>query len=151
MAFALAESIHANGREVIAACAKGFEMQGRVLAAAAPARGSLPFHTPGVIGVMGSTVAAAHLMKLNPPQLAHAFGVAASRCAGLSANTGSMVKCTHCGNVAAAGLEAAALAARGFTANPGIFDAPHACGDRGHPERRHGGEPHLSQAAGRLG
>jgi aconitate decarboxylase len=125
VAFALAESLHANGRAVIAACAKGFEMQCRVLAAAAPARGSLPFHTPGVIGVMGSTVAAAHLMKLNPSQLVHAFGAAASRCAGLPANTGSMVKCTHCGNAAAAGLEAAALTARGFTANPGIFDAPH--------------------------
>ena len=125
VAFALAESRHTGGREIIAACAKGFEMQGRVLVAADPKRGALPFHTPGVVGVMGSTVAAAHLMKLNPQQLAHALGIAASRCGGLSANTGSMVKCTHCGNVAAAGLEAAALAARGFTANPGIFDAPH--------------------------
>ena len=125
VAFALAESRHADGREIIAACAKGFEMQGRVLAAADPKRGSLPFHTPGVIGIMGSTVTAAHMMKLNPKQLAHAFGVAASRCSGLSANTGSMVKCTHCGNAAAAGAEAAALAARGFTANPDIFSAPH--------------------------
>ncbi len=125
VAFALAESRHADGREIIAACAKGFEMQGRVLAAADPKRGSLPFHTPGVIGVMGSTVAAAHLMKLNPQQLTHAFGVATSRCGGLSANTGSMVKCSHCGNAAAAGTEAAALAARGFTANLDIFSAPH--------------------------
>ncbi len=74
---------------------------------------------------MGSTVAAAHMMKLTPQQLTHAFGVATSRCAGLSANTGSMVKCTHCGNAAAAGAEASALAARGFTANPDIFGAPH--------------------------
>lgn len=125
VAFALAEVRHTDGREIIAACAKGFEMQGRVLAAADPKRGSLPFHTPGVIGVMGSTVAAAHLMKLTPQQLSHALGIAASRCAGLSANTGSMVKCTHCGNVAMAGLEAAAFAARGFTANPDIFGAPH--------------------------
>jgi aconitate decarboxylase len=99
-------------------------MQGRVLLAADTQRGSLPFHTPGVIGVMGSTVAAAHMTKLTPAQLTHAFGIAASRCGGLSANTGSMVKCTHCGNVAAAGVEAAGLAARGFTANPDIFAAP---------------------------
>ncbi|MBM3342840.1 MAG: MmgE/PrpD family protein [Betaproteobacteria bacterium] len=123
VAFALAEARQSDGREIIAACAKGFEMQGRVLAAADPKRGALPFHTPGVIGVMGATVAAAHLMKLTPEQLTHAMGIATSRCGGLSANTGSMVKCTHCGNVAAAGLEAAALAARGFTANPDIFGA----------------------------
>ncbi len=125
VAFALAESRHVDGREIIAACAKGFEMQGRVLLAADPKRGALPFHTPGVIGVMGSTVAAAHMMKLTPQQLTHAFGVAASRCGGLSANTASMVNCTHCANVAAAGVEAAGLAARGFTANPDIFDAAH--------------------------
>jgi aconitate decarboxylase len=123
VAFALAEARHTDGREIIAACAKGFEMQGRVLAAADPKRGALPFHTPGVIGVMGATVAAAHMMKLTAQQLAHAMGIAASRCAGLSANTGSMVKCTHCGHAAAAGVEAVALAARGFTANPDVFGA----------------------------
>ena len=124
VAFALGEALGASGREIITACAKGFEMQGRVLAAAAHARGSLPFHTPGVVGVTGSTAAASHLVGLDAGQLAHAFGIAASRCAGLSANTGSMVKCTHCGNAAAAGLEAARLAQRGFVANPNIFDAP---------------------------
>lgn len=124
-AFALAEARGAGGRDLLTACAKGFEMQGRVLLAADPARGSLQFHTPGIIGVMGSAVASAHLLRLDAQQLAHALGMAASRCGGLPANSGSMVKCTHCGNVAAAGLEAAMLAARGFTAHPGILDAPH--------------------------
>ncbi len=135
VAFAMGEAHGKSGRDIIAACAKGFEMQGRVLAAARPKRGSLQFHTPGVVGVMGSAVAAAHLLELNAQQLTHALGMAASRCAGLSANTGSMVKATHCGNVAAAGLEAASLAARGFTANPGIFDAPHGYVATFFPER----------------
>jgi aconitate decarboxylase len=121
----LAEARNAGGREIVAACAKGFEMQGRVLLAANPARGSLPFHTPGVIGIMGSTIAASHLLRLDAARTANALGIAASRCGGLPANTGSMVKCTHCGNVAAAGLEAAMLTARGFTAHPGILEAPH--------------------------
>jgi aconitate decarboxylase len=73
---------------------------------------------------MGSAAAAPHLLQLAPEPLAHAFGIAASRCGGLSANTGSMVKCTHCGNAAAGGLEAALMAARGYTAHPAIFDAP---------------------------
>ncbi len=125
VAFALAEARNAAGREIVAACAKGFEMQGRVLLAANPARGSLPFHTPGVIGIMGSTIAASHLLRLDAARTANALGMAASRCGGLPANTGSMVKCTHCGNVAAAGLEAAMLTARGFTAHPGILEASH--------------------------
>ena len=122
-AFALAEWLKADGRELIAACAKGFELQGRILHAANVERGQLPFHTPGVVGVMGSAAAASHLLKLDPAQLASALGIAASRCSGLSANTGSMVKCTHCGNAAAAGLEAGLLARRGFTAHPAIFEA----------------------------
>jgi 2-methylcitrate dehydratase PrpD len=123
VALALGEALGASGREIVTACAKGFEMQGRVLLASSHDRGALPFHTPGVVGVMGSAVAASHLLKLEPAQIQHALGIAASRCAGLSANTGSMVKCTHCGNVAQAGLEAALLAKRGFIANPGIFEA----------------------------
>ena len=123
-AFALGESIRASGREIVAACAKGFEMQGRVLLASSHDRGALPFHTPGVVGVMGSVVASSHLLKLDAAQIAHALGIATSRCSGLSANTGSMVKCTHCGNASSAGVEAALLAQRGFMANPRIFDAP---------------------------
>jgi aconitate decarboxylase len=122
-ALALAESLGATGRDVIAACAKGFELQGRVLLASSHDRGALPFHTPGVVGVMGSAAAASHLMRLNATELAHALGIAVSRCSGLSANTGSMVKCTHCGNAAAAGIEAALLARRGFEANPRIFES----------------------------
>ena len=125
VALALAEARGGDGRAVIAACAKGFEIQGRILAAAKPARGALPFHSPGVMGPMGSAVAAAHLLELDAAQFAHALGMASSRCAGLPANSGSMVKCTHCGNAAQAGLEAGLLAARGFTANPAIFEAKH--------------------------
>ncbi len=125
VALALGEAIRASGRDILTACAKGLEMQGRVLLASSHDRGALPFHTPGVVGVMGSTVAASHLLNLDATRLANALGIAASRCGGLSANTGSMVKCTHCGNVAAAGLEAALLSKRGFTAHPAILEAPH--------------------------
>ena len=72
---ALAEARGGSGRDVIAACAKGFEIQGRILAAAKPARGALPFHSPGVMGPMGSAVASAHMLKLDAAQLANALGM----------------------------------------------------------------------------
>lgn len=122
-AFALAEARGASGGDIVAACAKGFEIQGRVLVASAHDRGELPFHSPGVVGVMGSAVASGHVLRLDAEQLRHALGMAASRCSGLPANTGSMVKCTHCGYAAAGGVESAQMAARGFLANPGIFEA----------------------------
>ena len=49
---------------------------------------------------------------LDAKALANALGIAGSRCSGLHANIGSMVKCTHCGNAAASGVEAALLAKR---------------------------------------
>ncbi|MBI3800654.1 MAG: MmgE/PrpD family protein, partial [Deltaproteobacteria bacterium] len=123
---ALAEVENASGREVIAAFVKACELQGRVrLASQQYTPGKLTYHPPGVVGVMGSVVAAAHLLNFDQPQLQNALGIAASRAGGLMANVGTMTKATHCGWAAAAGLDAALLARRGFTGNPEIFEAPN--------------------------
>jgi aconitate decarboxylase len=45
------------------------------------------------------------------------------------ANVGTMTKATHCGWAAAAGLDAALLAGRGFTGNTEIFEAPNGYAD----------------------
>ena len=124
VAFALAEARSRDGRDVIAAVAKGMEIQSRLLFAAnqyEPER--LRFHPPGVAGVIGATVTAAHMLGLDADRLRHALGIAASRCGALMANVGTMVKAAHCGGAAAAGLEAALLAGRGFTANPDVIEA----------------------------
>ena len=124
VAFALAEWRELSGREIVAAVAKGLEIQGRLQYAADQyAPEALRFHPPGVAGVLGSAVVAAHLLGLDVDALRHALGIAASRAGSLLANVGSMTKCTHCGNAAAAGLEAALLAQRGFTANPDVLEA----------------------------
>ena len=124
VAFALAELNGATGREIIAAVAKGLEIQGRLQYAGdqfVPEQ--LLFHPPGVAGVLGSAIVASTLLGLDVNGMRHAFGIAASRAGSLLANVGSMTKCTHCGNAAASGLDAALLAQRGFTANPAIFEA----------------------------
>jgi aconitate decarboxylase len=123
---ALAEVEDAPGRAVITAFVKACEMQGRIrLASQQYTPGKLTYHPPGVVGVMGSAVAAAHLLDLNGQQLQNALGIAASRAGGLMANVGTMTKATHCGWAAAAGLDAALLARRGFTGNSEIFEAPN--------------------------
>lgn len=123
---ALAEMEGAPGREVITAFVKACEIQGRIrLASQQYAPGKLVYHPPGVVGVMGSAVAAAHLLNLDVSQLQNALGIAASRAGGLMANVGTMTKATHCGWAAAAGLDATLLASRGFTGNMGIIEAPN--------------------------
>jgi 2-methylcitrate dehydratase PrpD len=78
---------------------------------------------------MGSAVAAAHLLKLDQPQLQNALGIAASRAGGVMANVGTMAKATHCGWAGAAGLDAALLAKRGFTGNTEIFEVSNGYAD----------------------
>lgn len=121
---ALAEHRGASGREVLTALVKGVEMQGWIRRASGQFEAStLRFHPPGAAGPLGAAVAAAHLLKLDPGQIANAIGIAASRAGSLLANAGTMTKSTHCGHAAALGLELALLAARGFTANAAVFEA----------------------------
>jgi 2-methylcitrate dehydratase PrpD len=82
------------------------------------------FHPPGVVGPVGAAVASAMLLRLDAETVVHAVGIAASRAGGVLANVGSMTKALHCGGAAADGLEAALLAARGFTADRDALDGP---------------------------
>ena len=127
---ALGESIGAAGNDMLAALIKGIEAHGRIRVASRQYEPrALVFHPPGVAGPIGSAVAASHLLKLRPHQLRYAIGIAASRAGALIANIGTMTKCTHCGNGAAAGLDAALLAARGLNANPDVIEAPNGLAD----------------------
>ncbi len=127
---ALAETERATGQEVIAAFVKGCEVQGRIrLASQQYEPGHLKYHPPGVVGVMGSAVASAHLLTLDQQRLQNALGIAASRAGGVMANVGTMTKATHCGWAGSAGLEAALLAKRGFTGNMEILEAPNGYAD----------------------
>ncbi len=124
VAFALAEWRGASGAAIVTAVAKGLEIQGRLQYAGNQyVPEDLKFHPPGVAGALGSAIVAAELLGLDIERTQHALGMAASRAGSLLANVGSMTKCTHCGNAAAAGLDSALLAQRGFTANPDVLEA----------------------------
>ena len=118
---ALAENRQASGADIVTALITGFEVQGRIRVASAN-QGLSGFHPPGLVGVMGSAAAGAVMLGLDTQQTRMALGIAASRAGTVSANTGTMTKSTHCGNAGRMGLEAALLAARGFTANADIFE-----------------------------
>ena len=121
---ALAQTRQVTGRDIIAALVKGIEIQGWIRHAGhLYETGGVHFHPPGLVGPMGSAVAAGHVLGLDATQLANALGMASSRCAGMAANIGTMTKSTHCGQAAMLGLEAAMLASHGFTANPEPFES----------------------------
>jgi aconitate decarboxylase len=77
-----------------------------------------------VVGPLGSAVACGLLLGLDAARLTHAIGIAASRAGTILANVGSMTKALHCGEATASGLEAALLAARGFTADEDALSGP---------------------------
>jgi 2-methylcitrate dehydratase PrpD len=125
VALALGEAHGLSGREILAALVKGIEIQGWLREASGQfIPEQLQFHPPGLVGPMGAAVVASHLLKLDGSKLQHALGIAASRAGSVFSNAGTMTKSTHCGQAAALGLEAAMLAAQGFTGDAETFDSP---------------------------
>ena len=122
-ALALGELHHSSGRTIIAAYTLGWEIQGRLRAASAPATAP-GYHPPGLVGPLGGAAAASKAMGLDGQQTLMALGIAASRTGGLTANTGTMVKSTHPGNAARMGAEAAILAEMGYTASDEVLESP---------------------------
>jgi len=132
---ALAEATGASGRAVATALVKGIEIQGWIRQASGHTEYKVhTFHPPGMVGPIGAAVAAGHLLGLDAGRLAHAIGIATSRAGGLISNIGTMTKSSHCGYAGALGLEAAMLAAGGFTANVNAFDAPQGYAEAFLPE-----------------
>lgn len=119
---ALAEVNSSAGRDVVTAFAVGWEIQQRIAMAARKAD-SRPFHPPGIYGPPACAAGCAKLLGLDEQKTRVALGIGASRTGALFANNGTMTKCTHPGNSGRMGVEAALLAADGFTANDSIFEA----------------------------
>ncbi|MBI2205067.1 MAG: MmgE/PrpD family protein [Candidatus Rokubacteria bacterium] len=133
---ALAETRDVTGRDAITALAVAFEVQGRLRLGgfATEEMARIGFHPPGTVGPLGAAAAGAVLLGLDVQQTRWALGLAASRSGTLAANIGSMTKSSHCGNAGRMGLEAALLAAKGFTASEDVIEAPAGWARLFHPE-----------------
>jgi 2-methylcitrate dehydratase PrpD len=121
---ALAEAAGAPGQEFVTAFVAGFETECRLGALVIPGHYDAGWHATGTVGTFGAAAACARLLRLDAERFEQALGIAGAQAAGLKAMFGTMCKPLHAGKAAANGLLAASLAARGFTSNPAVVEAP---------------------------
>lgn len=119
-AVAVAELLGTSGAELATSVLVGYEVMGRLRGAVS---GRAGWHPTGVFGTFAAAAASARLLGLSPAEICSAFGIAASSASGIDGHEGTMTKAFHAGHAAQAGLEAAFLAAEGFTASDRAFDA----------------------------
>ena len=121
-ALAMAESLGANGRELITAIALAYEVQCRLCdAASIRARG----WDHVTYGAFSTALAAARLMKLDPEKTRHAVNIAGVACAAMrQARVGELShwKGVAFANAARHGVYSALLARAGMTGPAPIFE-----------------------------
>ena len=124
-ALAAAEMAGASGKDLIAACVAGYEIQIRLALALDPtdhyARG---FHPTATCGVFGAAAAAGRLLGMDADGIQSAFGIALSQAAGSMQflADGSWTKRSHVGQAASNGLICATMAAEGFKGPDAAFE-----------------------------
>lgn len=82
-AFALAESHHATGRDLIAAVAAGYEVLLRVGQSIYPSAVTRGFQSTAILGAIGSAAAVANLLRLDPMASKNALAIACNLGVGL--------------------------------------------------------------------
>lgn len=116
------ELADADGNGFLRAFAVGVEVLYRVGRSVFPTQYRRGFHSTAAVGPLGAAAAAGVLLDLDPDELRHAFGVAASSAGGLRKNFGTTTKPLHAGFAASAGLRATLLARAGATADRNILN-----------------------------
>jgi len=119
-----ADALGATGRQMVTAYAAGYEAWAELIRREPDHYHNHSWHPTGVFGPIAVAAACASLRGLDAATTAQALAIAASQCAGLIANFGSMTKPFHAGRAANAGLVAAALAQEGFTGSTDALEHP---------------------------
>ncbi len=117
-ALAVAERERASGSALLTAFVVGVEIEAKLGRALNPAHYETGWHATATLGVFGAAAASAKLLGLGLEPVTRALAIAASMSSGIKANFGTDCKPLHAGHAARCGVEAAHLAAAGFTANP---------------------------------
>ena len=113
-ALAAAEEVGCSAGEVRDAFLLGAEAACRIGMVLGRIHYQRGFHQTATAGAFGATLAAGRIYGLTPVQMRHALSLVATRASGLKSQFGTMGKPYNAGIAAANGVEAAALAKRGF-------------------------------------
>jgi len=138
---AMGEWQQSSGSDMLAAMAAGYELMGRLGAAMQPSHWDRGFHPTGTFGTFGCAAAASRLFELDEQHTVWALGIAGSQASGNQSfhTDGSLTMIFHAGHAARNGIEAAAIAAQGFTGPHTVFEDPRgflaAASDGARPER----------------
>lgn len=150
-ALAVGEAVGASPGRVLAAIVLGVDLVIRVGAAVNPSHRTRGFHPTATCNHFGAALAASYLLGSSIEQTVSAIGIAGSMAGGLYEfrQSGSMLMALHGGWPAHGGVQAAYLAANGFTGPSTVLEGPegflHAFADSANPEHlnRSPGEPWL--------
>src|SRR5687767_15939235 len=123
-ALAIGERQRVSGKQFLEAFLTGFEVECKIAEAIHPNHYKKGFHSSGTVGTFGAAAATAKLLRLDANATANMLSIAASLCAGIRVNFGTMTKPLHVGRAAQNGVLAAELAAAGFTGGTDGLDGP---------------------------
>ena len=129
-ALAVAERVGASGKSFLYSVVAGYETAIRIALSVSPEHRLKGYHTTATVGVFGSAMTAALLLKLDRQQMVNALGLAGTQSAGLFQflYDGSMAKRFHPGRSAQSGILAALLAEKGFTGPKEILEGSYGFG-----------------------
>lgn len=119
---ALSEHLARTGKDLVGAFSAGVDTECILGRYAGPAHYAKGWHATGTLGSFGAAAAAARLHGLSADDTARALGIAGTHAAGLKAQFGTMCKPLHAGHAAATGVQAAALASKGFESRNDILE-----------------------------
>lgn len=125
---ALGEKLKSSGKEILTAHVMGYECFGKLSYGARPYERTLRargYHPSAIWGTLAAAATAAKLLKLDVSKTRMALGLAGSQATGLTENFGTMTKGSHSGNAARAGVLAALLVQKGYTASQEIIEGAH--------------------------
>ncbi|HKT79738.1 MAG TPA: MmgE/PrpD family protein [Vicinamibacterales bacterium] len=121
--WAVGESLHADGSEILAAHVVGTEVANKIGAGVRPGLQQRGWHPLAVLNTFGAAAAAGKLLGLGAVQMQNALGIAAGEASGMRVAMGTMSKAFGAGRSARDGIRAAYLAQRGFTGPVDVLEA----------------------------